>query len=82
MAAGKPFLATNVLPVKRIVDQFKCGLIYKDNEEGEFISQLIRLRDHEERKRIGHNGMRAVQESCNWDKDSAEMMKSLMRFWK
>jgi glycosyltransferase involved in cell wall biosynthesis len=80
MAAGKPVLASDAIPVKRIMQQFDCGLIYEDHDEEKFFSRLCQLRNPEERERLGQNGIKAVRDRYNWSNDSAEMINSLIRF--
>ncbi len=77
MAAGRPVLATDVAPMKRIVQETGSGLIYKDYDIENFISQLAKLQDMELREKLGQNGTKAIKEHYNWDNDSVLMLDSI-----
>lgn len=79
MAAGKPVLVSDVNPMKRIVQQANCGLVHKDRDTNSFVAQLLKLQDRNLRRKLGLNGLNAVQEYYNWDKDSARMLKNIGR---
>lgn len=79
MAAGKPVLVSDVKPMKRIVEQANCGLVYKDGDSGCFVSQLEKLQDRGLRIELGKNGARAVKKHYNWVNDSNRMLNSIRR---
>jgi glycosyltransferase involved in cell wall biosynthesis len=80
MAAGKAILVSNVDPMKRIVQQADCGLIYEDRNKDSFVAQLSRLQDPDLRKKLGLHGVKAVEKEYNWSIDSARMVNTFQRF--
>lgn len=77
MAASKPVLVSDMKPMERIVQQTNCGFVHKDTDTEDFVSQLLKLQNSSLRRKLGLNGLKAVQEHYNWDRDSARMLSSL-----
>lgn len=77
MAASKPVLASDVTPMKRIVSQVQCGLIYKDDDPNDCFAQLLKLKDETFRKSLGDRGVQAVAECYNWGMDAPRLMRGL-----
>lgn len=77
MAANKAVLASDVIPMRRIVTDTQCGLIYKDDDSDDCCAQLKRLMDPYLRERLGKEGKRAVVEKYNWDVDAERLMAGL-----
>lgn len=82
MAAGKPVLVSDARPMKRIVEETRCGLVYEDKSIDSFVAQLSRLQNEEFRRGLGQNGRLAVAERYNWAEDSSRMMNALRRLAK
>jgi glycosyltransferase involved in cell wall biosynthesis len=72
MLLGKPIIATEIGPVRRIIREVDCGLTYRD--EMEFVSALLALEDPDVRAKLGENGQKAVLEKYNWERDSDELV--------
>lgn len=66
MAAGRPVISSNLAPVRRIIQEEKCGLIVERLTPNEIAQCLIRLKDPEVRKRLGEKGRQAVYQRYNW----------------
>lgn len=79
MAVGKPVLVSNVRPMKRIVDELRCGLVYEDGNAASFVSQLSRLGDEAYRRELGQNGRAAIAAKYNWTEDSLQMLNALRK---
>lgn len=77
MVAGKPVLVSDVYPMKRITENVECGLVYRDYDTQDFVSQLVSLQDQKLRNKLGQNGMKVVESYYNWDTDSARILKCL-----
>lgn len=77
MSMGKAVLCSNAKPVKRIVEDEWCGLVYNDTDPKDFAAQALRLLDPALRKTLGENGLRAVKERYNWSIDSNRMIKHI-----
>ena len=77
MLLGKPVLATDMAPVRRLLEEASCGMVYRTREEG--VEALVRLRDETIRRQIGENGRRAVLGRYRWDNDGATLVSALER---
>ena len=66
MALGKPVIAADVAPIRRIVEQEQCGLIYSNERELSNVTVNLFL-DVSERERMGANGKGAVLRKYNWE---------------
>jgi glycosyltransferase involved in cell wall biosynthesis len=77
MLLGKPVLATDMPPVRRIIQEVDCGLVYQTPEAG--VASIARLRDPAERRRLGDNGRRAVIERYRWDRDADDLLGAMER---
>ena len=70
MAMGKPVVVSNCVPMKRIVRESDCGLIFETGDVCGLRSALqTLLADPMLRAALGQNGKRAVHETYNWDVD-------------
>ena len=79
MAAGKPVVVSDVVPMERIVSEQKCGLVFRSGNAESLAEQLANLSEQNLREKMGKNGVRAVEEEYNWDKDSTAMRNSLKK---
>ncbi len=77
MLLGKPVLATDMIPVRRVLEEVDCGLVYRSHKEG--MEALERLRDETLRRRLGENGRRAVLERYHWDHDGVTLVRAVER---
>jgi glycosyltransferase involved in cell wall biosynthesis len=75
MLIGKPVLATDMAPVRRVIEEVDCGLVYRSRQEG--LEALVRMRDETLRRRFGENGRRAVLEQYRWDHDGAALVQAV-----
>ncbi len=70
MAHGKPVLVTDVKPMKRIVEEADCGIVFKSRDENSFINALNELILNPNRLiEMGENGRKMVEKRYNWDYD-------------
>ena len=81
MAAGMPVLATNVVPIERIVNACKCGLIFQDNNPDSFADCLELLLDTQCQQQLGKNGVHWIKKKYNWQEDSARI-REVLEGWK
>jgi glycosyltransferase involved in cell wall biosynthesis len=77
MKSGLPVLATEVVPIERILHETNSGLICRDQDIEDIAAKLIELRNPEIRERLGNNGIKAVKEKFNWNVDSQRMVVAL-----
>ncbi len=74
MYAGKPVIASDCNPIKRIVEETGSGLIYPYNYPEEFarcVEKLVLQKDFY--AACAANGKKAVEETYNWEKDSMNL---------
>ena len=81
MALGLPVLATDMKPVRRIVEQEKCGVIVPLNSSYEAVADTILELKNSPEKRIemGKNGRNAVLRRYNWDVEFREVLSTFDR---
>lgn len=77
MAAARPVLVSDVLPMRRIVSETKSGLIFRDADIDDFVAKLICLSDPKARDEFGNNGASAVVHKYNWHNEETEIVKIL-----
>lgn len=77
MAYGKPVLASDTDPVKRIVQLEGCGLIFKDDSPEDFLEKLLQMADLKVRSVLGARGRMAVEARYNWDIDAMSLLRVL-----
>jgi len=75
MRSGMPVLATDVRPIRRIVEQESCGLIVPDGDAAACGRALAELADPDRRRLLGRNGHDAVQERYNWARDTSRLLR-------
>lgn len=77
MLAGLPVLATEVIPIQRIITQEDCGLVCRDLDTADIAEKLEQLRKPELRNVLGRNGHEAVKRTWNWEKDKAQLANAM-----
>lgn len=77
MLKGLPVIATNVIPISRILREENCGLTSSDKDINSIYLQLLKLKDPELRQLLGNNGNRAVLQKYNWSIDSQNLENAL-----
>jgi len=77
MAAGIPVVVSDTLPMKRIVEETDCGLVFAAGDDAALADTLLRLTDPRLRHRLGSNGRQAVEQRYNWSTDS-HILKQLV----
>ncbi|QCF26285.1 glycosyltransferase family 4 protein [Hydrocarboniclastica marina] len=73
MLAGLPVLATEVVPIARIIRESDCGVVCRDQNVDDVAANLLQLRDPDLRQKLGQNGNRSIQETYNWENDEAKL---------
>ncbi|OJT00584.1 glycosyltransferase family 4 protein [Marinobacter nauticus] len=77
MLAGLPVLATEVIPIQRIITQEDCGLVCRDLDTADIAEKLEQLRKPELRNVLGRNGHEAVKRTWNWEKDKTQLANAM-----
>ena len=73
MVYGMPVLATSIIPIKRIIQEVNCGLVFDDYDSAGFSDCLEKMQDTKLRQQFCENGYRAIKEKYYWEKDVARM---------
>jgi glycosyltransferase involved in cell wall biosynthesis len=77
MAAQLPVVASNCLPLQRIVSDAGCGVIYESGNSESLAECLEELyRNPDERKRMGDAGLFAAQMKYNWSGAAIVLLKA------
>lgn len=66
MIEGLPVLATEVVPISRILIDTQSGLVGKDRYPEDIANKLSMLMDSELRNKLGSNGQKAIRDQYNW----------------
>jgi glycosyltransferase involved in cell wall biosynthesis len=77
MTAQLPVVASNCLPLQRIVSDSRCGVIYESGNPESLADCLEGLyRNPDERKRMGAAGLFATQIHYNWGRAASALLKA------
>lgn len=74
MAAGLPILATDAAPVRRILEEEACGIVFPDRDVPAFVAGVRRLRDPVLRRDMARRGRLAVETRYHWDRDRDRLL--------
>lgn len=67
MEAGLPFICTDYILWKDIIDRYDCGVCVAPGKPNEIVAAIRYFREDKDRAyRMGQNGRRAVLEEFNW----------------
>ncbi len=75
MAFRKPVLVSDCRPMKRVVETYQCGLVFRSQDAEDLAEKVLMLRDPELRAQMGANGRRAVEEQYNWGVDGKRLVE-------
>ncbi len=78
MLAGLPVLTTEVLPIRRIIEETNCGVVCRDLNPADIAEKLVYLKNPDVRQALGENGYRAVLDKYNWESDKARLNKAIL----
>ena len=80
MAAGLAIAASNIKPIRRIIDQEQCGLIFPSSEHEKMASTLARfILDRALTRRLGENAFNAVLAKYNWEAESKILIDGIAK---
>jgi glycosyltransferase involved in cell wall biosynthesis len=77
MTQGIPVLASDIPPMRRILEETGAGLCFERDNPSDFIAKLDMLRDPHLRMRMAVNGLKWVAEKYNFERDSIELVRAL-----
>lgn len=77
MTAQLPVVASNCVPLERIVSDSRCGVIYESGNSESLAACLEELyRNPDQRKRMGDAGLFATQMKYNWIASARVLLKA------
>jgi glycosyltransferase involved in cell wall biosynthesis len=81
MACSKPVIVSNAVPLKRIVEEERCGLVFSAGSVESFTDALKQmLLNPAAAVEMGRNGAVAVRRRYNWSYDSAVLKRVVAVF--
>lgn len=76
MAKGT-LLVSNVVPLKRIVEECQCGLVFEAGNELDLAEKIMQLINNEKlRNELGQNGSACATNKYNWENTSKELIQT------
>jgi glycosyltransferase involved in cell wall biosynthesis len=78
MGCGIPVVASDTVPVKRVVASEQCGLTFKSGDSADLARVILAI--HADPDGYGSHGRIAVQERYNWGVDSRRLLSVVDRF--
>ena len=72
MACGIPVIASDAVPMKRIINEEKCGKIFQSGNTKELADAIISV--YKEKYDYGTNGKNAIINRYNWGKEENKLM--------
>lgn len=80
MALGKPVVVSDCIPLRRIVEESKCGVVFKSGDVSDLTRAIITLLSTPDYETIGDNGKKAVIRKYNWLNDSQHILHAIEQF--
>lgn len=77
MSAGLPVVATDVPPMRRIVDRVGCGELVAAGNPESIAEGILRVLQDPERHARGRRGWVAVNEEFNWNEDGGRFVAGI-----
>jgi len=80
MGAALPVVATDVRPLRRILDETGAGVLVPPANSRAIADALVALAaDAERRRALGEAGRAAVERSYSWDQDRSRLLRQVRR---
>ena len=78
MSLGKPIVVSNAIPLRRIVQDERCGLVFDMDSPASLVDAVVHLgKNGTDRARMADNARKAVERRYNWSRDSAALCKTI-----
>ena len=75
MLMGKPVVVSDAKPLKRIVKECSCGVVFQNGDTDSLAEALLKLyRNPDLMKKTGDNGRRAALQNYHWKKDEEKLL--------
>jgi len=76
MSFGKPIIVSDCTAQKKLVEEYKCGLVFKDRDENDFADQLLNIyKDQELYNLYSINARKAIVDHLKWEILSQDLSK-------
>jgi glycosyltransferase involved in cell wall biosynthesis len=72
MGCGIPVIASDSIPMKRILEEEKCGLTFRSGDDSDLSRIIVELNNSD--NTYGSNGISAVKQKYNWDEDEKRLI--------
>lgn len=73
MACGIPVIASNTIPMKRIINEEMCGSTFKAGDQKDLAKSIIDM--HNFNNLYGKNGEKAILSKYNWEIEEKKLIK-------
>jgi glycosyltransferase involved in cell wall biosynthesis len=77
MGCGIPVIASDSVPMKRIMEEEKCGLTFKNGDAKDLAKTILEL--YRSDYNYGKNGMEAVEKKYNWGIDEKRLIEAIRK---
>lgn len=76
MSLGLPIVVSNCEAQARIVEEYKCGSVFKDRDVKDFANKILNLyKQHEEYEELSNNARQAIANHLSWEIQSVALIK-------
>ena len=72
MMCGIPVLSSDAIPMRRILEEEKCGKVFKNGDADDFADTVISM--YKDRENFGLNGINAIKHKYNWEIDEKKLI--------
>jgi glycosyltransferase involved in cell wall biosynthesis len=72
MGLGLPVVTSDAIPLKRIVEEEKCGLVFKSGDANNLARVVVQM--HSSKEAFGKNGKASVFAKYNWAEDTKRLL--------
>lgn len=77
MAAKKPVIVSNVIPMQRIVNMTNCGRVYQDYDDDDLCDVIHELSDPILRDKLAQNGIDEILNTFNWNREEKILLSAV-----
>jgi glycosyltransferase involved in cell wall biosynthesis len=78
MACGLPIVSSDTIPMKRILDEEKCGITFKNGDAKDLAKAILEIRNSD--FDYGKKGIHAVKNKYNWQEDERRLIKVIEKY--
>ena len=78
MMCGIPVLSSDAIPMRRILEEEKCGKVFRNGNANDLANALILMYKNQENH--GINGLKAIKHKYNWEIDERKLIDVINTF--